>query len=90
MCTDMVEESDTGGDGNLLLIARACLAVEVDRHRDLCFVCLALNRSSSSSHVVVVEREWDRYKIVWERARCPRTLAESRRNLKISIRPFEI
>ncbi len=56
MCTDMVEESDTSGDGDFLLIARACLAVEVDGHRDLCFVCLALNRCSSGSHIVVVER----------------------------------
>ena len=68
-CTNVVEETNSGRNVNFLLIARAGLTVEVDSHRDLCFVCLALNRGDSCIHVVVVVRSSDvKMGVVWERA----------------------
>ena len=46
----MIEESDTCGDGDLLLVSRAGLAVKVDRYLDLGLVRLALNSSCSGCH----------------------------------------
>ena len=51
--TYVIEESDTCGDGDLLLVSRAGLAVKVDRYLDLGLVRLALNRRRTcSGHVL--------------------------------------
>ena len=49
--TYVIEESDTCGDGDLLLVSRAGLAVKVDRYLDLGLVRLALNSSCSGCHI---------------------------------------
>lgn len=46
----VVEEADPGGDADLLLVARAGLAVEVDRDADLRLRRLALNHCRACCH----------------------------------------
>ncbi len=49
--TYVIQEADPGGDGDLLLVPRAGLAVQVDRDADLGLVRLALDRRCPRCHL---------------------------------------
>ena len=52
--TYVIQEADPGGDGDLLLVSRPGLAVEVDRDADLGLVRLALDRRRPCCHSCVL------------------------------------
>ena len=48
--TDVIQEADTSRDGDLLLVSRPGLTVQVDGHSDICLVGLALNHCCACCH----------------------------------------